>query len=91
MSTCRYLMVILALYGLSLAAEPSDTTKQENYRIETPGTITFTVGTKIKGKVDKPQVMIFLPKERSYYRGMDLTKSFSEQIMQPLPLVPLVD
>ncbi|MFP4162651.1 MAG: hypothetical protein ACLFQB_08510 [Chitinispirillaceae bacterium] len=82
---------ILMAAGSSRAEEPVDSTEQKDYRIDDPGTITFTVGTKIKGKVDKPQVMIFLPKERSFYRDMVLTKSFSDEIMQPLPLIPLVD
>jgi hypothetical protein len=58
----------------------------QGYRIDKPGTITFTVGVKIKGKVEKPQVMIFLPKEKPFYRDIPITHSFYSDIMEPLPL-----
>jgi hypothetical protein len=58
------------------------------YRIDEPGTITFTVGVKIKGKVEKPQVMIFLSKEKTIYRNIDLNQSFLNDIMEKLPFVP---
>lgn len=61
----------------------------DGYRIEQPGTITFTVGVKIKGKVEKPQVVIFLPKERPQYREMSFIHSFRSDIMKPLPFVPI--
>ncbi|NLE02635.1 MAG: hypothetical protein GX640_22450 [Fibrobacter sp.] len=58
-----------------------------NYQIEQPGTITFTEGAKIKGKVDKPQVIIFLPKEKTYYKDITLERSFEKELMEPLPFV----
>jgi len=58
----------------------------QGYRIDKPGTITFTVGVKIKGKLEKPQVMIFLPKEKSVYNEVTITHSFHDAIMEPLPL-----
>jgi hypothetical protein len=58
------------------------------YRIDKPGTITFTVGVKIKGKVEKPQVMIFLPKEKPYYNKATFSFSFMDDIMKPLPFTP---
>ncbi len=60
----------------------------QGYRIDKPGTITFTVGVKIKGKVEKPQVMIFLPKEKPAYKEVTITHSFYDDIMEPLPLKP---
>jgi hypothetical protein len=59
------------------------------YRIDKPGTITFTVGVKIKGKVEKPQVMIFLPKEKPYYNKATFSYSFMDDIMKPLPFTPI--
>jgi hypothetical protein len=59
------------------------------YRIDKPGTITFTVGVKIKGKVEKPQVMIFLPKEKPFYQKTTFSYSFSDDIMEPLPFTPI--
>jgi hypothetical protein len=59
------------------------------YRIDKPGTITFTVGVKIKGKVEKPQVMIFLPKEKPYYNKATFAYSFMDDIMKPLPFTPV--
>jgi hypothetical protein len=67
--------------ALSGAAAPSGAA----YRIDKPGTITFTVGVKIKGKVEKPQVMIFLPKEKPYYNKATFAYSFMDDIMKPLP------
>jgi hypothetical protein len=69
--------------------ENPDSTVQE-YRIEKPGTITFTVGAKIKGKVEKPQVVIFLPKDRTHYQEITLERNFREDLLEPLPFVPLV-
>lgn len=69
--------------------ENPDTTVQE-YRIEKPGTITFTVGARIKGKVEKPQVMIFLPKEKVHYQEITLERSFKQDLLEPLPFVPMV-
>jgi hypothetical protein len=61
----------------------------KGYRIDKPGTITFTVGIKIKGKVEKPQVMIFLPKERPVYNKATFSMSFQDDIMKPLPFDPV--
>jgi hypothetical protein len=60
-----------------------------SYRIDKPGTITFTVGVKIKGKVEKPQVMIFLPKEKPYYSKATFAYSFMNDLMKPLPFTPI--
>jgi len=66
-----------------------DSSGSQGYRIDQPGTITFTVGVKIKGKVEKPQVMIFLPKEKTIYREIEFSKSYKEDLMTPLPFTPL--
>jgi hypothetical protein len=60
----------------------------ESYIIEEPGTITFTSGVKIKGKVAKPQVMIFMTKDKSYTREVTFDYSFKEKILKPLNFVP---
>lgn len=70
------------------ASTDSTTNAGQGYRIDEPGTITFTVGIKISGKVEKPQVMIFLPKEKTLYREELLTRSFKDELMQPLPFTP---
>jgi hypothetical protein len=72
-------------------AAPKDTVAQQGYRIDQPGTITFTVGMVIKGKVEKPQVMIFLPKEKSYFREQEFSHSFRDELSQPLPFSPLLE
>lgn len=97
------LLAALVLYILA-AAIPSragtasktptpaaDTVTQQGYRIDQPGTITFTVGMVIKGKVEKPQVMIFLPKEKAYYRELHMSHSFKDAIDEPLPFEPLLE
>lgn len=61
------------------------------YKVEKPGTITFTVGAKIKGKVEKPQVMIFLPKQKAQFEEVNLDRTFKEELFEPLPFIPVVD
>jgi hypothetical protein len=68
-----------------------DSTEQAGYRIEQPGTITFTVGMVIKGKIEKPQVMIFLPKENTFYREQKFTHSFEDELAEPLPFTPILE
>lgn len=87
------LLLIISVITV-LAQQPPAESQEEKavdtgYRIDVPGTITFTVGVKIKGKVEKPQVVIFLPKERSYYRDMKFSYSFENEISKPLPFVPI--
>jgi hypothetical protein len=72
-------------------AKVTDTSGHQGYRIDQPGTITFTVGMVIKGKIEKPQVMIFLPKEKSFYRELKLTHSFADELNAPLPFSPVVE
>jgi hypothetical protein len=82
---------ICALLIVRCIASGEDNTKKDDqgYHIDKPGTITFTVGVKIKGKVEKPQVVIFMPKEKPYYRDSAITYSFIANIMEPLPLKPV--
>jgi len=77
--------------GQAPAAKPHDSTDQAGYRIEQPGTITFTVGMVIKGKIEKPQVMIFLPKEKTYFRTQKFTHSFTDDLEEPLPFTPILE
>lgn len=81
----------IIMFSMAYSEDPSvDNSGKEGqgYRIEKPGTITFTVGVKIKGKVEKPQVMIFLPKEKPVYKEITLTHSFYADIMEALPFEP---
>jgi hypothetical protein len=84
------IFVLSVLLVLPSPAPGQDNAKKDDpgYHIDKPGTITFTVGVKIKGKVEKPQVVIFLPKEKPYYRETEITHSFLNDIMEPLPLKP---
>jgi hypothetical protein len=65
---------------------PGAAKDDQGYRIDKPGTITFTVGVKIKGKLERPQVVIFLPKEKPVFRDVSITHSFYDAIMEPLPI-----
>ena len=84
-------LMCMGMYGLQSAAAqvvpPIATGSQEEqgYRIDQPGTITFTVGVKISGKVEKPQVIIFLPKEKTLYRNETFDRSFKKELAEPLP------
>lgn len=68
-----------------------DSLSQPGYRIDQPGTITFTVGMVIKGKIEKPQVVIFLPKDKSYFRALKFNHSFADELAEPLPFSPLLE
>lgn len=68
-------------------SEPqSDSAEKPVFRIDQPGTITFTVGVTVRGKVEKPQVVIFLPKEKVFYRDLTLSRSFRAELLAPLPV-----
>jgi hypothetical protein len=69
----------------------ADSSSSPAFRIDQPGTITFTVGMVIKGKIEKPQVIIFLPKEKTFYRDLKFTHSFAGEIGDPLPFTPVVE
>jgi hypothetical protein len=88
------LALIAAMDLRAAATQDQDNAKSSQegggYRIDKPGTITFTVGIKIKGKVEKPQVMIFLPKEKPVYNKATFSMSFTDDIMKPLPFDPVV-
>lgn len=92
-----YCIFLLFSFALATTEPPgesaieSEAVSEQGYRIDQPGTITFTVGVKISGKVEKPQVMIFLPKEKTYYRKEVLNRSFLEELSQPLPFTPITE
>lgn len=93
----RYLLLIIVISGGVFHGIADDSTGVEDskpyqgYRIDQPGTITFTVGVKIKGNVEKPQVLIFLPKEKTIYRELPFSYSFRDDILKPLPFAPIVE
>jgi hypothetical protein len=98
--SCQFGSLLAVVAGLCLmiaapsggqSASPGGEEKDKGYTIEKPGTITFTVGIKIKGKVEKPQVVIFLPKEKPVYRQVVLTHSFANELVQPLPFKPVLE
>jgi len=97
----RVLLCALAVCGIVSAASPAAAPGEDKagvkaatgdmgYRMDKPGTITFTVGITVKGKVEKPQVIIFLPKEKPVYRTTSVSMSFLQDIMKPIPFVPVV-
>lgn len=81
---------VLAQKARSSAIKDSTAQTAQDYLIEQPGTITFTVGVKITGKVEKPQVIIFLPKEKTLYLKPGLNRSFSEELAEPLSWTPVI-
>ncbi|MCU0608805.1 MAG: hypothetical protein MUF22_03430 [Chitinispirillaceae bacterium] len=84
------LLLSVNMTSAAVPASPDSTARQE-YSIDQPGTITFRVGMVIKGKIEKPQVVIFLPKEKPYFREFKVTHSFVDDLNDPLPFVPIVD
>jgi hypothetical protein len=84
----KSIIAILFFAGIAFCATPKDSVTSA-YRIDKPGMITFTVGVKIKGKVEKPQVVIFLPKEKPVYNKATFFYSFQNDIAKPLPFEPV--
>jgi hypothetical protein len=88
------LIIFSILTHISYANKPNEinTSKEAvEYHVDQPGTITFTVGIVIKGKVEKPQVVIFLPKEKTYYREIEFDFSFEKDVSAPLPFIPIIE
>jgi hypothetical protein len=79
------------VYSQDSSKVSGESGENQAYKIEKPGTITFTVGVKIKGKVEKPQVMIFLPKEKPVYKEHALDRSFSVELAEPLDFSPILE
>lgn len=86
----KIITLINITFSLIFSA-PTEQDEKSDYVIDQPGTITFTSGVKIKGKVEKPQVVIFMTKERSYSRGMEFDYSFKDDIIEPIELSPLIE
>ncbi|MBD3419881.1 MAG: hypothetical protein GF398_07175 [Chitinivibrionales bacterium] len=79
--------IIISALAIPLRAQEDQ--KDPGFRIDEPGTITFTVGVKIEGKVEKPQVVIFLPKEEPFYRSIGFSHSFKQDILTSVPFKPV--
>lgn len=83
--------ICAVVFSAVIAQTDTGVKEEKGYTIDRPGTITFRVGLRIKGKVAKPQVVIFLPKEKSVHRQVTFGRSFVKDIMRPLPFVPIVE
>lgn len=83
---------VLLLSSLCWAQDSTQSSGPEkSYVIENPGTITFKVGAKIKGKVEKPQVLIFLPKEKPLQHPPSFERSFRADMLQEQPFAPVLE
>jgi hypothetical protein len=91
---------IISAVSLCLAQPPKEpgpvlpsvpAAEGSEFVVEQPGTITFKTGIVIVGKVEKPQVIIFLPKEKSYYREIKFSRSFIREIEEPMPFEPVIE
>jgi len=95
MNAIKCSIACLIIVSFCMAQNPPSVQKPvaegSDYVVEQPGTITFKHGIVIVGKVEKPQVLIFLPKEKSYYRDIAFARSFAEDIAQPLPFDPIIE
>jgi len=57
---------------------------EDEFIIKKPGEITFTTGIVIEGRVEKPQVMLVLTKERVKMEELNFEQSFVRNITEPL-------
>ena len=88
----KILFLVMICTSIALAQDSGQEVNSDEdikYEVEQLGTITFSVGVKIKGKLEKPQVVIFLPKGKSQFREMDFSYSFKKDIYKPLPFKPI--
>lgn len=86
-----FTMILLTTAVFPQSEATSIDTDEKGFRIDTPGTITFTVAMKIEGRIDKPQVMIFLPKEDRHFREITFSHTFEDEITSPLLFTPEPD
>ncbi|OGS37574.1 MAG: hypothetical protein A2293_00195 [Elusimicrobia bacterium RIFOXYB2_FULL_49_7] len=71
--------------SMAAVAEKAATGRSnENYVIRKPGEITFTTGIVIEGRVEKPQVMLILTKERIRLDPVLFRRSFLKDITRSL-------
>lgn len=74
--------------GAAADTSKSRRSDQQGYVLRRPGEITFTTGAVIEGKVEKPQVMIILPKEKTQADSILFDQSFRAQMLKPLEIDP---
>ncbi len=74
--------------GAAADTSKGQRTDHQGYVLRRPGEITFTTGAVIEGKVEKPQVMIILPKEKTQADSIIFDQSFRAQMLQPLEIDP---
>lgn len=85
-------LITLGFFFLQVNSQTNEKGEEDlGYRIEQPGTITFTVGVKIKGKIEKPQVIIFLRKEKTIFRDLNFNYSFQDDLDKSLPFEPVLE
>ena len=65
--------------------------QQKNYSRSMPGEITFKTGAVIVGKIEKPQVMIVIPKEKPETDSIVFDHSFIKEILKPLQVNAAMD
>jgi hypothetical protein len=63
------------------AGDPAD---RDDFVIRKPGEITFTTGIVIEGRVEKPQVMLILTKERIKLQPVTFERSFVNRVTEPV-------
>jgi|WetSurMetagenome_2_1015567.scaffolds.fasta_scaffold00479_15 hypothetical protein len=82
--------IMVAVFSCPTPAREASkkTPSERGHKVDKPGTITFTEGLSVKSKVEKPQMMIFLYKEKPVYRKEEASMSFLRDIMKPLPFTP---
>ena len=83
--TRRLAHIALCLSVLLLARSPASA-QDDDFVIKKPGEITFTTGIVIEGRIEKPQVMLVLTKERVKIEPLDYEGSFIKSITEPLRL-----
>lgn len=86
MKTILLLVLVLIFLAQAQSADggANDGRNEDDYVVKKPGEITFTTGIVIEGRVEKPQVILILTKEKVKMEPLHFDHSFVKNITEPV-------
>jgi hypothetical protein len=76
-------LFLLTFFAIILGQTPPNS-EDEDFVIKKPGEITFTSGIIIEGRVEKPQVLLIMTKEKTKLPPLKLNASMIRFIEEPV-------
>jgi hypothetical protein len=77
-------MILLLLFAALLLGQTTPKSEDDDFVIKKPGEITFTSGIIIEGRVEKPQVLLIMTKEKTKLPPLKLNSSMIRFIEEPV-------